>query len=181
MLVVFSLHDFFSLCLFFFFSRIFFLSYTCFFCLTSATVLNTRFLMGVMGRDYRKLAIFQKAYDFVRECYPSAESLIPVEDREMYRQLRRALLSIPLNIAEGAGSRSQKVMRNHLGYAYGSCCEVEVLVLLCRDLAYMHDDVAEFLLSEVDALKAMIYSLIRRVEADINAGKDAFHYDTSSI
>lgn len=134
-----------------------------------------------MGRDYRKLVVFQKAYNFVRECYPPAESWIPAEDKEMYRQLRRALLSIPLNIAEGAGSRSQKVMRNHLNYAYGSCCEVEVLVLLCQDLAYLDADVASFLLSEADSLKAMIYSLIRRVEEDINAGKKAFKFDTTSV
>ncbi len=134
-----------------------------------------------MGRNYRKLDLFQKAYAFVLECYPPAESFIPADDREMYRQLRRALLSIPLNIAEGAGSHSQKVMRNHLSYAYGSCCEVEVLVMLCKDLAYLHDDVADFLLKECDVLKAMLYGLTKCVEADINVGKNTYRFDKSDF
>lgn len=129
-----------------------------------------------MGRNFHNLDIFKQAYAFVLECYPTSEAWIPEDDREMYRQLRRALLSIPLNIAEGCGSRSQKVYLNHLSYAYGSCREVEVLVMLCRDLAYMHDDVATFLLGELDEIKKRLFGFMKHIEKEVDSGKKMFSY-----
>jgi four helix bundle protein len=126
-----------------------------------------------MGRNHHNLLVYKKAYAFTLECYAVSDHL---EDTQMRSQLRRALISVPLNIAEGCGSRSQKVLRNHLSYAYGSCKEVEVLLDLCKDLVYLDDSLCFTLLELLDEVKKMLYGFLAKVEQDINQGKNAFTY-----
>lgn len=126
-----------------------------------------------MGRNHHNLLVYQKTYAFTLECYAVSDHL---EDTQMRSQLRRALLSIPLNIAEGCGSRSQKVLRNHLSYSYGSAREVEVLLNLCEDLAYIDDTVCIALLNQLEDIKKMLYGFLNKVESDINNGKVHFRY-----
>lgn len=127
-----------------------------------------------MGRDFRNLSVYQKAYAFVLDCYPATDVLA---DKALVSQFRRALLSVPLNIAEGCGSRSEKVLLNHLGYAYGSAREIEVLVCLCRDLCYFDDALSAGLLQALDEVKKMLFGFLQKVERDIDAGKTTFAYN----
>ena len=127
-----------------------------------------------MGRNFHNLDVYKKAYAFVLDCYPATDHL---EDKAIISQLRRALLSIPLNIAEGCGSRSEKVLLNHLSYAYGSAREVEVLVCVCCDLGYFDDLFADALLASLDEVKRMLFGFLQKVERDINDGKTTFAYN----
>lgn len=127
-----------------------------------------------MGRNYKNLAVYQKAYAFTLECYPSTYTL---SDKALVSQLRRAMLSVPLNIAEGCGSRSEKVLLNHLSYAYGSAREVEVLLELCRDLSYLPDSESVVLLELLDEVKKMLFGFLKRVEQDVEGGKRVFSYN----
>ncbi len=126
-----------------------------------------------MGRDFRKLDVYHKAYAFVVECYACSNSLV---DASFTSQLRRALLSIPLNIVEGSASRSTKVLRNHLSYSYASAKEVEVLLCLAKDLALLSDSVVQSLLLQLDDVKKMLYGFLRSVDDEIDTGKTAFVY-----
>lgn len=49
-------------------------------------------------------------------------------------QIRRAANSIPINVAEGYGRNNRKEYVQFVGIAYGSCCEVETLLILCDRL-----------------------------------------------
>jgi len=122
----------------------------------------------VMGRDYRKLEIWQKAYQLVLKVYPLLAQLPPLEQNNIGDQARRASSSIPLNIAEGCSSRSNKVFLNHLNYAYASGKELEVVMMLARDLGYLQD-VSE-VLELIDVVKKMCYGLMRSVEKEVGKG-----------
>lgn len=127
-----------------------------------------------MGRNFHNLAVYKKAYAFVLDCYPATHAL---PDKALVNQLRRALLSVPLNIAEGCGSRSEKVLLNHLSYAYGSAREVEVLLLLSKDLSYLQELEAQGLIDALDEVKKMLFGFLQKVEQDIDAGKTVFSYN----
>ena len=152
---------------------IIFLFFYNYFVFYSESYVKTNSFFVYMGRNHHNLLVYKKAYAFTLECYAAADLL---SDSQMQSQLRRALMSIPLNIAEGCGSRSQKVLRNHLSYAYGSAREVEVLLTLCKDLAYLADEVADELITLLDTIKKMLYGFLKRVEEDISSGKNVFSY-----
>ena len=130
-----------------------------------------------MGRNFHNLAVYKKAYAFILDCYPLTQEL---PDKELVSQLRRALLSIPLNIAEGCGSRSEKVLLNHLSYAYGSAREVEVLLRICKDLSYADEEALQAHLAVLDEVKKMLFGFLKRVEQDVTDGKKVFSYNRSS-
>jgi len=129
-----------------------------------------------MGRDYRKLEIWQKSYELVLSLYPLLSSLPDSEQRNLVDQARRAATSIPLNVAEGCSARSNRVFLHHLNYAYASAKELEVVVMLCRDLGFLRglDDRVVLFLSELDVVKKMLFGLMRSVESEIRRGKSNF-------
>ena len=65
-------------------------------------------------RDYRSLRIWQQAMDLCIEVYDRTDSYPRDEIYLLTRETRRSAISIPSNIAEGAGKRSDKAFSNHL-------------------------------------------------------------------
>ena len=92
------------------------------------------------ARSFRDLVVWQKAHEFVLAVYRFTESF---PDREKYglaHQLRRAAVSIPANIAEGFGKRSQAEKGRFLNIAEGSLEECRYNLILAHDLKYGQTD-----------------------------------------
>jgi four helix bundle protein len=88
------------------------------------------------ARTFRDLTVWQKAHEFVLAIYRFTESF---PDREKYglaHQMRRAAVSIPANIAEGFGKRSQAEKSRFLNIAEGSLEECRYYLILAQDLDY---------------------------------------------
>ena len=130
----------------------------------------------LMGRDFKKLKIFDLSYRFVIEIYGILPSFPDSELRNMYSQLQRAATSIVLNIVEGASNRSNKVFFNHLQYSYGSCREVEVLLMLSRDLHFIETAVFESLSFLLEELKASLYRFMFSVDREIRYNKHNWEF-----
>lgn len=90
-----------------------------------------------MPLDYRKLAIYHLAYKFVLNIYKATDKFPESENRNLSSQLRRAAVSMPLNIAEGSSRRSKKEFLNFLNYSFGSGKEIEVILELSKDLGFL--------------------------------------------
>ena len=89
--------------------------------------------------SYRKLRVYQQAKDLVIYVY-RLMSLFPKE--ELYAlcdQLRRAVISVPSNIAEGMGRASVKEQVHFIEIAFGSLNEVMCQLELARELNYISD------------------------------------------
>jgi len=74
---------------------------------------------------YRDLLVWQKAMDLVVQRYEITKGFPSEEKFGLVSQMRRAAVSIPSNIAEGHGRRSEKEFANHLWIANGSLMELE--------------------------------------------------------
>ncbi len=127
-----------------------------------------------MAREYQKLEIYHLAYDFVLGIYKKTEKFPKNEEQNITSQLKRASVSIPLNIAEGSSRNSKKVFLNFLTYSYGSAKEVEVLLNLSADLKFINEKEFDYLFEKLDTLMAKLFLFIRNLEKDIPGNKYNF-------
>lgn len=88
-------------------------------------------------KSYRDLIVWQKAMDLVVNVYKKTKGFPREELYGLTSQLRRAVVSVPSNIAEGQGRNSTKEFLHHLSIAYGSPCEVGTQVLIAHRLGYL--------------------------------------------
>ncbi|OQY12300.1 MAG: hypothetical protein B6I31_03420 [Desulfobacteraceae bacterium 4572_19] len=124
-----------------------------------------------MARKFQNLKIYKLSYTFLLNIYKILPLLPESETRNIYSQLQRAATSIVLNIVEGCANRSNKVFLNHLQYSYGSCKEVNVLLLLINDLNYISEDSSQSLLMGLDELTANLYRFMQAIEKEIGGYK----------
>lgn len=107
-------------------------------------------------RDFHKLKAWQKSHQLALEIYKVSQSFPKEELFGLTSQIRRAISSVPTNIAEGCGRDSNKDFAHFLQIAIGSASEVEYELLLAHDLQYINKDEYERLISEMVAIRKMI-------------------------
>jgi len=121
--------------------------------------------------DYKKLLVWKKAHQLVLLIYKETNNFPSEEKYGITSQFRRAAVSIPTNIAEGAGKFSQKDFAQFLQVAFGSTHEIEYLNLLSSDLNYLKNDSSQKINSQICEIKAMLISLIKKVRANQTTSK----------
>lgn len=107
--------------------------------------------------DYRNLDAYQESKTLVQMVYGWLRQFPKEEQYALCDQLRRAVISVPSNIAEGSGRFSTKEQVHFLEIAYGSLMEVECQLDIAHDLEYISDEVlkaSEIQIRKVGALLA---------------------------
>lgn len=127
-----------------------------------------------MARNYKKLEIYHLAYAFTLRIYKATEKFPDSEHKNISRQLRRAVVSIPLNIAEGSSRKSHREFLQFLVYAFGSAKEIEVLLNLSKDLGYISERVFGKLFEDLNKLMAKMFLFMRDLEERIPGKKFKF-------
>ena len=102
--------------------------------------------------------------DFVVTCYRLSAAFPHSETYALSSQLRRAVVSIPSNIAEGNGRESRNEYVHFLTIARGSLREVETQLMIAERLAYINQQSLQNALSQADEIGRMITSLIRSLK-----------------
>jgi len=90
-------------------------------------------------KSHKDLLVWQKSVDFVAAVYAATKSWPSEELYGLTSQVRRAAVSVPCNIAEGAGRGGRKEYTRFLGIALGSLAEVETQLVIAARLGYMRD------------------------------------------
>jgi four helix bundle protein len=127
-----------------------------------------------MARFYKNIEAYQLGYSFVLEVYKFTNDF-PLEERgNITSQIRRASVSIPLNIAEGSAKASQKEFVHYLNTAFASGKEVEVLLQLSLDLGYFDKAGYEQVAASLDKLNAKLFLFIRSIESRITGKRYKF-------
>ena len=92
-----------------------------------------------MEGPFKNLKVWQKAMELVRLVYQASKAFPPKERLALTDQLRRAVVSIPSNIAEGNGRVSDKDYAHFLSIARGSLFETITQLQIAQDLGYIGD------------------------------------------
>jgi four helix bundle protein len=97
--------------------------------------------------------------DFVVQVYRVTEQFPKDERFGLISQLRRAAVSVPANIAEGAGRKSDKEFVYFLSNAQGSASEIETELIIGHRLGYLSDDELQQLCMALDRIGSLISGL----------------------
>ena len=116
-----------------------------------------------MINDYKDLVVWQKAMKLVEEIYRLASFLPKEETYGLSDQMRRAVVSIPSNIAEGVGRASRKEYAQFLGIANGSVCEVETQLFVGVRVGYFREDAIQPALGLLAEIGKMLHSIATKL------------------
>ena len=114
--------------------------------------------------DYKELTVWQKSRMFVKMVYILTKKLPQEELFGLTNQVRRAVVSVPSNIAEGFNRGADREFVHFLRIAKGSAAEVETQLLLCVDLGYISADEVQPALSLYSEILRMLGTLIVKIE-----------------
>lgn len=108
---------------------------------------------------YKELIIWKKAINLVTEIY-LITGLYPDKERfNLISQINRAAVSIPSNIAEGAGRNSDKEFVQFLAIAHASSYELETQLIVSNNLGYVKQENLNKLLESIEELQKMNFAL----------------------
>ncbi len=119
-------------------------------------------------RSHRDLIVWQKSMDLVVNVYRATENFPKAEVYGLTSQIRRAVTSIPANIAEGQGRRLTKEFLYFLANARGSLWELDTLLEPAARLGFLSSEVHEELRSQLDEVGRMLNGLMRSVSNSAN-------------
>ena len=114
-------------------------------------------------KDFRTLSVWQKSHELVVLVYKITSGFPKEEQYGIISQLRRAVVSIPNNIAEGCGRGSDKDFAKFIQIAIGSSSEAEYLFLLSGDLGYIDTKLAVQLNGYICEIKRMLTALMKKL------------------
>ena len=118
--------------------------------------------------DFKTLNYWKRAYKFSLDIYRETTSFPREEKYGLTSQIRRAAISIPINISEGSGGNSKKEFVNFLQISLGSASEVECELLLSKDIGYLNPEKCLYLLNELSEIRKMIFSYRESILAELN-------------
>jgi four helix bundle protein len=120
-----------------------------------------------MSRDYKKLEVWRKAHNLAVGVYGVTRKFPSTERLGIISQMRRAAVSVPANIVEGADRKGQKEYCHFLYNALSSCNELGYHFYLAKELKFIEEK--EY--KEMDAycvqVSKMLQGLISRIQKDL--------------
>ncbi len=122
-------------------------------------------------RDFKRIQVWQKAHQLTLEIYKITTTFPQDERYGLVSQMRRAAVSIPANIAEGAGRDTQTELARFIHIASGSTSEIEYHLLLAHDLGYISAEKYPHLEQSITEIKKMLYGFERTVKSNIKKSK----------
>lgn len=115
--------------------------------------------------SYRDLEVWQRGISLVKRVYEVTEDFPREEQFELTSQLRRAVVSVPSNIAEGWGYSSRDQYVYFLEQARSSLLEVGTQIIIAERLSYMTEDTRDDLLRKTTTESKMLLSLMRSLQS----------------
>jgi four helix bundle protein len=120
-----------------------------------------------MAQNFRDLIAWQKAMDLVEMVYAATKDFPADERYGLTSQVRRAVVSVPSNIAEGQGRRSRSEFMHFLSVAHGSLREVETQLLIAVRLGYLDERRSTEVLASSDEVGRLVSGLIRSLDKSV--------------
>lgn len=110
-------------------------------------------------KGYKSLLVWEKSVDLMVDVYEISK-ILPREERfGMTDQMRRAVVSIASNIAEGQGRNGTAEFIHFLGISQGSLCELDTLITMATRVRYIPTETSSALETKIREIRVMIYAL----------------------
>jgi four helix bundle protein len=113
---------------------------------------------------FTEIRAWQRGHALVLNVYRATVGFPQAERYGIISQLRRAVVSVPTNIAEGSKRASNQDYARFLNMAEGSLAETEYLMMVSQDLGYLPTPAGSALLKEARELARMLHALRQKVE-----------------
>ena len=118
--------------------------------------------------SFEKLNVWQEAKKLVVDVYNLLDAFPKFEKYALCDQIRRAVVSVPSNIAEGSGRKSLKEQIHFLEISYGSLMETYNQLLIAIDLTYISEESVENIKPRIDSVAKMINGLSNSYAEKLN-------------
>ena len=112
-------------------------------------------------KTHKDLDVWKRSMGFITLLYKLTTNFPKNEIYGLTNQMRRAAVSIPSNIAEGAARKSNKEYIQFLYIALGSAAELETQLIVSKNLNFIDDKSFDLLIKERDEIAQMLFGLIR--------------------
>ncbi|MCW5910542.1 MAG: four helix bundle protein [Cyclobacteriaceae bacterium] len=109
--------------------------------------------------NYKELKVWQKSVDLAVKIYESTKTFPREEAYGLTSQIRRSVVSIASNIAEGAGRNSKKDFKNFLAISNGSICELETQLRIANRIDFLNESSFESLQKDITEIQKMNWAL----------------------
>jgi four helix bundle protein len=115
-------------------------------------------------KSHKDLDVWKRSIEFVTLVYRITKNFPKEEIYGLTNQIRRAAVSIPSNIAEGAARNHSKEFLQFLFISLGSISELETQIIISENLKYLQNSDSLLIQNELTGLRKMIIGLIRYLE-----------------
>jgi len=115
-------------------------------------------------KPHKRLDVWNKSIDLTVEIYKLSETFPRIEVYGLASQMRRASVSIPSNIAEGAARQTKKEFINFLHMAQGSLSELDTQLVIASKLGYFSEEVYGEIDIRLETISKMLTGLIRSLK-----------------
>ena len=115
--------------------------------------------------NYKELKVWQKSVDLAVKIYEATKEFPHEEIYGLTSQIRRRAVSIPSNIAEGAGRNPKKDFNNFLGISNGSSCELDTQLIIANRVSFLDSTILEMLQQNSTEIQKMNWALQKSLTA----------------
>ena len=115
-------------------------------------------------RPHRKLLVWKRSIELVTLIYRITSSFPKSEQFGLTSQMRRAAVSVPSNLAEGAARKGKKEFKQFLNIAQGSISELDTQTEVAHRLNYITDEDYTNVIQELTEISKMLYGLAKTLE-----------------
>jgi len=115
-------------------------------------------------KPHKRLDVWNKSIDLTVDIYKVSETFPGVEVYGLTGQMRRAAVSIPSNIAEGAAGQTKKEFVNYLHISQGSLSEFDTQLVIASKLEYIPMETSEKIENKIETISKMLTGLIKSLK-----------------
>jgi four helix bundle protein len=117
----------------------------------------------MLEKPHKRLDVWKQSMELAQRIYRITSDFPPEEKFGLVSQMRRAAVSIPSNIAEGAARQGKREFNKFLGIARGSLSELDTQVELSVLLGYLSHEATGELSGQLTRIDQMLAGLIRKL------------------
>jgi len=127
-------------------------------------------------KTHKDLFVYNGSMDLTKMVYKLTSGFPKDELYGLTNQIRRAAVSVPANISEGAGRQNLKEYKYFLRISFGSLTELETLLQLALELGYLSNPDFQFLHGRIKVITVQLSNLMKSINVKI----DQINQSTSS-